>query len=206
MADIEVHLIGRFSAAGLTDQAVDVLVFATPDGSALLPVWVEQMQDLGGRPTDGEILASLVSSGDADDPWFAEISTNSRGQMTAGLKQGDRYIDVRPSTLEFIWHAGVLFDVRVKEAMASTMIPSNPAFVEEMKNLQDTARKAAESDADVEEEDAALSALVLRWNGGLPTTASPEIVDEFEDMWKAMGWSDDLGDWLDGESPDGENS
>ncbi|MGV0398388.1 hypothetical protein ACUY3M_08680 [Corynebacterium suicordis] len=196
MADIEVQLVGRFSAAGLTDLARDVLIFATPDGSAMLPVWVQEQPDLGGRPSDTEILASVLSSSEVEDPWFAEISTNSRGQMTAGLKQGSRYIDVRPSTLEMIWHAGMLFDVRVKETMMAVMLPVNPAFIDEIKQLQTAAHLAAESDDDTVDENAAIAALNIEWGTGLSTVESPEVVDEFADMWKAMGLSDELGDWL----------
>lgn len=204
MPEVELHLIGRFSAAGLTDHNVDVLIFATPDGTAMLPVWVEQMQDLGGRPTDGEILATVLSTGESEDPWFGVLATNSRGQMTAGIKQGKRYIDVRPSTLEFMWHSGVLFDIRVGEYMDASLLPVNPAFIEEIKNMQLKAQQLADPEDSInaeEAEEAALAALVLRWDGGLPTTESAEVVDEFTDMWKAMGWSDDLGDWLEnGES------
>ena len=196
MADIEVQLVGRFSAAGLTDLARDVLIFATPDGSAMLPVWVQEQPYLGGRPSDAEILASVLSSSEVEDPWFAEISTNSRGQMTAGLKQGNRYIDVRPSTLEMIWHAGMLFDVRVKETMMAVMLPVNPAFIDEIKQLQTAAHLAAESDDDTVDENAAIAALNIEWGTGLSTVESPEVVDEFADMWKAMGLSDELGDWL----------
>lgn len=203
MADIEVHLVGRLSAAGLTDLPLDVLLFVTPDNSTMLPVWVPEMADLGGRPTDGEILATLLSTNELEDPWFAEISTNSRGQMTAGLKQGKRYIDVRPSTLEAAWHAGVLFDVRVKEAVAPAMLPVNPEFIEELKELIRQAQASDSDDEDVwndlaEENDIAGQGekdLVLTWQG-LPIAASPDVADEFADMWKAMGLSDDLGDWL----------
>ena len=204
MADVEVHLIGRLSAAGLTEFPFDVLLFATPDHSRMLPVWVPELSDLGGRPTDGEILATMLSTNELEDPWFAEIATNSRGQMTAGLKQGERYIDVRPSTLESAWHAGVLFDVRIKETVAPRLLPVNPEFIEE---LQEAMRKVTAADLDdddvwrnpaEESEDSAAKGaedLVLTWQG-LALAASPDVVDEFADMWKAMGLSDDLDEWL----------
>ena len=46
------------------------------------------------------------------------------------------------------------------------------------------------------DEDAAFAALNIEWGTGLSTAESPEVVDEFADMWKAMGLSDELGDWL----------
>lgn len=206
MADVEVHLIGRLSAAGITEQPIDVLLFATPDHSRMLPVWVPEPADLGGRPTDAEILATLLASNDLEDPWFAEIATNSRGQMTAGLKQGERYIDVRPSTLEKVWHAGVLFDVRVKEAVSGAMLPVNPEFIEEVQELIRKANAAEDDDdaaweqpsSDLGPGDESAGDLVLTWRG-LPTVATPDVVDEFADMWKAMGLSDDMDEWLGGE-------
>lgn len=254
MADIEVHLLGRFSAAGLAELPVDVLIFVTPDHTQMLPVWVSEIPDLGGRPTDGEILATVLSTSDVEDPWFAQISTNSRGQMTAGLKQGQRYIDVRPSTLEFAWHAGVLFDVRVKESMAASMLPVNPAFIDEVQHLQRQVSLVEGEGADLDDdgfdgagsggagdlgvagsfgedrlaggdvdadgdsdgggdvngartgrfdasgEPISAASLILRWDGGLPTSEPADVVDAFADMWKAMGLSDDLDDWLGNDS------
>ncbi|MBC2681516.1 hypothetical protein [Corynebacterium anserum] len=203
MADIEVHLVGRLSASGLSDRRLDVLLFVTPDNSQMLPVWIPELADLGGRPTDAEILATTLSTSEYGDPWFAEIATNSRGQMTAGLKQGKRYIDVRPSTLEAAWYAGVLFDIRVKEAVTPALLPVNPEFIAELKELLRQAQTEESEDGNVWSELAKENDLplhegkdpVLTWQG-LPIAACPDVADEFADMWKALGLSEDLGDWL----------
>lgn len=203
---VEVHFIARLSAAGLTEKPVDVLIFATPDHQRMLPVWVAPQADLGGRPTDAEILTTMLGTDGQQDPWCGVIATNSRGQMTAGIKQGQRYIDVRPSTLESFWHAGLLYDTTIKASVSVRMLPVNPAFIAEVIELQ---RRVAMLGTDDYEDDTpsitqdnngghpiSPESLVLHWNEGLGTKESADVVDEFADMWKAMGLSEDLGDWL----------
>lgn len=215
--DIEVIFLGR-AAADLAGRGVDVLFFSTPDHTALLPVWVDPPADLGGRPTDAEILADLLASNQFEQPWFAEIVTNSRGQFTAGLSQRivngvpvedsedeiidddgefsgeyvERYIDVRPSTLEPLWHAGVLFDVRLKPSVVPALLDVNPEWTRELAGKL----SAVDEDGDPIEFD-------LLWNPedmGFTAFADPE--QGFKELWEGMGLSKELDDWLDSQTRD----
>lgn len=127
MADIEITFVGRMST--LLPGDPDCLIFATPDDSRILPVWVAGAIDMGGRPTAAVSLATVLASDALSDPWTAEISTVSRGQFTATLVQGERRVDIRPSMLEALWHAGVLFDVKLKESLVGALLDANPAWV-----------------------------------------------------------------------------
>lgn len=162
----------------------------TPQRTHILPIWVEPTLDLGGRPTDAEVLANILKHDEARDPWFARIVTNSRGQMTAGLVleegQSERFIDIRPSILEPLWHAGVIFDVRVEPGVESSLIRVNPAWVDELE------AKLKQVDEDGDQVD-----FLLDWSPeDMDFTASDNADSDFQQMWEGLGLSSDLDDWL----------
>ena len=162
----------------------------TPQRTHILPIWVEPTLDLGGRPTDGEVLANILKNDEARDPWFARITTNSRGQMTAGLVleegESERFIDIRPSILEPLWHAGVLFDVRVAPGVEDALIRVNPTWAEELE------AKLKQVDEDGDQVD-----FLLEWSQeDMGFTASDNADSDFQQMWEGLGLSSDLDDWL----------
>lgn len=184
MADIEVNFVGRVSS--LLPGEPDCLLFATPDNSQVLPIWVEGARDMAGRPSAASTLATVISQ---SDPWTAEISTVSRGQYTARLMHGERAIDIRPSLLEPLWHAGVLFDIKVKEAMAGSMVDFNPEWIRSLRSRlkpQALADASDSSNDDVQfymEWDPAAAAL----DGHSPDIELNELSDEaFDDELKKL--------------------
>ena len=188
----EVVFLGRAvgSSLGCGAPVPDCLIFMTPQRTHILPIWVEPTLDLGGRPTDAEVLANILKHDDARDPWFARIVTNSRGQMTAGLVleegESERFIDIRPSILETLWHAGVIFDVRVEPGVESALIRVNPAWVDELE------AKLKQVDEDGDQVD-----FLLDWNPeDMGFTASDNADSDFQQMWEGLGLSSDLDDWL----------
>lgn len=188
----EVVFLGRAvgSSLGCGAPVPDCLIFMTPQRTHILPIWVEPTLDLGGRPTDAEVLANILKYDDARDPWFARIVTNSRGQMTAGLVleegESERFIDIRPSILEPLWHAGVIFDVRVESGVESALIRVNPAWVDELE------AKLKQVDEDGDQVD-----FLLDWNPeDMGFTASDNADSDFQQMWEGLGLSSDLDDWL----------
>lgn len=188
----EVVFLGRAvgSSLGCGAPVPDCLIFMTPQRTHILPIWVEPTLDLGGRPTDAEVLASILKHDEARDPWFARIVTNSRGQMTAGLVleegESERFIDIRPSILEPLWHAGVIFDVRVEPGVESALIRVNPAWVDEL----ETKLKQVDEDGDQVD-------FLLDWNPeDMGFTASDNADSDFQQMWEGLGLSSDLDDWL----------
>ena len=188
----EVVFLGRAvgSSLGCGAPVPDCLLFMTPQRTHILPIWVEPTLDLGGRPSDAEVLASILKNDEARDPWFARIATNSRGQMTAGLvlEAGDseRFIDVRPSILEPLWNAGVLFDVRVAPGVENALIRVNPAWVEELE------AKLKKVDEDGDQVD-----FLLDWDPQeMGFSASDNADSDFQEMWEGLGLSSDLDDWL----------
>ncbi|HIW94880.1 MAG TPA: hypothetical protein H9867_00085 [Candidatus Corynebacterium gallistercoris] len=205
MADaVEVYFLGRAQTEFSCDGAMptpDVLFFVTPELTHILPVWVTPDEDRGGRPTDAEILAEIMRSAPNDSPWFAEIATNSRGQMTAGIYQSvllhggdaedvehsrERYIDVRPSTIEPLSRAGVIFEITLKPHVANQLIEVNPEWGSELKD------KLAAVD-----EDGDPITLDLAWDSAtedFSTSSDPEA--GFQQLWEGLGLSAELDDWL----------
>lgn len=188
----EVVFLGRAvgSSLGCGAPVPDCLIFMTPQRTHILPIWVEPTLDLGGRPTDAEVLANILKHDEVRDPWFARIATNSRGQMTAGLVleegESERFIDIRPSILEPLWHAGVIFDVRVEPGVESALIRVNPAWVDELE------AKLKQVDEDGDQVD-----FLLDWNPeDMGFTASDDADSDFQQMWEGLGLSSDLDDWL----------
>ncbi|CAI37069.1 Uncharacterised protein [Corynebacterium jeikeium] len=188
----EVVFLGRAvgSSLGCGAPVPDCLIFMTPQRTHILPIWVEPTLDLGGRPTDAEVLANILKHDEARDPWFARIVTNSRGQMTAGLVleegESERFIDIRPSILEPLWHAGVIFDVRVDPGVESALIRVNPAWVDELE------AKLKQVDEDGDQVD-----FLLDWNPeDMGFTVSDNADSDFQQMWEGLGLSSDLDDWL----------
>lgn len=188
----EVVFLGRAvgSSLGCGAPVPDCLIFMTPQRTHILPIWVESTLDLGGRPTDAEVLANILKHDEARDPWFARIVTNSRGQMTAGLVleegESERFIDIRPSILEPLWHAGVIFDVRVDPGVESALIRVNPAWVGELE------AKLKQVDEDGDQVD-----FLLDWNPeDMGFTVSDNADSDFQQMWEGLGLSSDLDDWL----------
>lgn len=131
------NFIGRLNSTLLTDvewnaETPDVLIFGTADFTHILPIWVECVRNFGGRPTDAVVLASLLAE-DQDGPlWSAEISTGSRGQFTAGLSAGERYVDCRPSLLEPLVRMGAIHEIRLKPAVEGALIPVNREWLEKL--------------------------------------------------------------------------
>lgn len=188
----EVVFLGRAvgSSLGCGAPVPDCLILMTPQRTHILPIWVEPTLDLGGRPTDAEVLANILKHDEARDPWFARIVTNSRGQMTAGLVleegESERFIDIRPSILEPLWQAGVIFDVRVEPGVESALIRVNPAWVDELE------AKLKQVDEDGDQVD-----FLLDWNPeDMGFTASDNADSDFQRMWEGLGLSSDLDDWL----------
>ncbi|WP_426716656.1 hypothetical protein ACEN19_02075 [Corynebacterium auriscanis] len=131
------NFIGRLNSTFLSEAewnaaSPDVLVFGTADFTHILPVWVERTHNFGGRPTDAVVLATMLAL-DSDGPmWSAEIATGARGQFTAALTAGDRYIDCRPSLLEPLIRTGAVRELRMKPALESALIPVNREWLEKL--------------------------------------------------------------------------
>ena len=131
------NFIGRLNSALLTDvewnaETPDVLIFGTADFTHILPVWVERVRNFGGRPTDAVVLATLLAEDREGPLWSAEISTGSRGQFTAGLSSGDRYVDCRPSLLEPLVRTGAIQEIRLKPTVEASLIPVNREWLEKL--------------------------------------------------------------------------
>lgn len=133
------NFIGRLNSTLLSDAewnatSPDVLIFGTADFSHILPIWVERTRNFGGRPTDAVVLAAMFSEDPNGQVWSAELATGSRGQFTAGLAVGDRYIDCRPSLLEPLIRMGALREIRMKSALEPSLIPVNREWLEKLQS------------------------------------------------------------------------
>ncbi|KAB3523548.1 hypothetical protein GC425_00190 [Corynebacterium sp. zg254] len=101
----------------------------------MLPIWIDGARDLGGRPAHGKLFAQAMGADLDSGRWEAEISTVFRGQFTATLTRQEQRLDVPPSTVEFLSHAGILENISVKETLVDKMLDVNPEWVQAMIEL-----------------------------------------------------------------------
>ena len=133
------NFIGRLNSTLLSETewnaaSPDVLVFGTADFTHILPIWVERTRNFGGRPTDAVVLSAILAEDPDGQFWSAELATGSRGQFTAGLTAGDRYIDCRPSLLEPLVRTGAIREIRMKPALESALVPVNREWLEKLQS------------------------------------------------------------------------
>ncbi len=184
MANIGLELLGRFAVGvGLPK---DVLVFATADGGAILPIWVGPLEELHGRPNEAVVLARMIAASAVPSAWMAEISTLSRGQATLTLVgEGDTRFDARPRLLEALWHESGLKRIVLSEVLADQLLPVPKELVAEL-------RSAAQRQGGGDVCDAADDDAVVR----LPLA----------DFLQPLGEAEGLSGGVDGDFADAEDS
>ena len=188
MPNIVLHFIARLSnqVAG----GPDCLLFATEDGARGLPVWVPGPADLGGRPSDGNVLAEVLAT-EAPGEWTATFSWINRGQCGVELSKHDRTIDIRASLLEPLWHAGVLKVLQLDPLMAHELLDFNPEWIQALRVK--AAKQSEGNSADISD---AVDPIYIEWDeaeacidGIAPQIQVDEISDEDfdEEMKKLLG-------------------
>lgn len=127
LADIPLRVVGCIQTP--VSDSTYILLFATEDDFQFLPVWSEAPYDRAGRPSDVDTLTTMLHCFDRSR-WTAEISTMSRGQFTATLRNESYSVDARPWLVYELWSRNMLSEIYLKETLAGALVDCPPNWME----------------------------------------------------------------------------